>query len=81
MEWEGLFAALLHEAMLVHLRHVFAQTMASVAASRLAAMDAAQRDIEDRLDRLRTEHQLVRQTEITEELLDVVSGFEVLHGE
>jgi F-type H+-transporting ATPase subunit gamma len=81
MEWESLFAALVRQAMLVHLQHVFAQTMASVAASRLAAMDAAQRDIEDRLDRLRTEHQLVRQTEITEELLDVVSGFEVLHGE
>jgi F-type H+-transporting ATPase subunit gamma len=81
MEWERLVAALVHEAMLVHLQHTFAQTMASVAASRLAAMDAAQRDIEERLDRLRTEHQLLRQSEITEELLDVVSGFEVLRAE
>jgi F-type H+-transporting ATPase subunit gamma len=81
MQWDRLVAALIHEAMLVHLHRSFAQTMASVAASRLAAMDSAQRDIEERLSRLRTEHQLVRQTEITEELLDVVSGFEVLRTE
>lgn len=81
MQWDLLVAALIHEAMLVHLHRSFAQTMASVAASRLAAMDSAQRDIEERLDRLRTEHQLLRQTEITEELLDVVSGFEVLRTE
>ena len=81
MQWDRLVAALIHEAMLVHLHRGFAQTMASVAASRLAAMDSAQRDIEERLSRLRAEHQLVRQTEITEELLDVVSGFEVLRSE
>lgn len=81
MEWDALVAALVREAMLVHLQRSFAQTMASVAASRLAAMDGAQRDIEERLDRLRTEHQLLRQSEITEELLDVVSGFEVLRTE
>jgi F-type H+-transporting ATPase subunit gamma len=81
MRWDRLFAALVHEAMLVHLQRSFAQTMASVAASRLAAMDSAQRDIEERLERLRAEHQMLRQTEITEELLDVVSGFEVLRTE
>ena len=51
---------------------------AHFAASRLAAMDSAQRDIEERLERLRTEHPLRRETEITEELVNVVSGFEVL---
>ena len=81
MRWDRLFAALAHEAMLVHLHRSFAQTMASVAASRLAAMDSAQRDIEERLERLRAQHQMLRQTEITEELLDVVSGFEVLRAE
>ena len=34
-----------------------------------------------RLERLRTEHQMLRQTEITEELLDVISGFGVLRTE
>jgi F-type H+-transporting ATPase subunit gamma len=78
MAWDRLVAELLREAMLVHLHRSFAQTMASVAASRLAAMDAAQHDIEERLERLRFQHQQQRQTQITEELLDVVSGFEVL---
>ena len=49
--------------------------------ARLAAMDSAARDIEERLERLRTEHQMLRQTEIIEELLDVVSGYEVLRTE
>jgi hypothetical protein len=38
--WDRLVAELLREAMLVHLHRSFAQTMASVAASRLAAMEA-----------------------------------------
>jgi F-type H+-transporting ATPase subunit gamma len=58
----------------------FAQTMASVAASRLAAMESAQRDIEERLDDLQAKRHRLRQSAITEELLDVVSGFEVLEA-
>ena len=80
MAWDRLIAELLREAMLVHLHRSFAQTMASVAASRLAAMDAAQHDIEERLERLRFQRQQRRQALITEELLDVVSGFEVLRS-
>lgn len=79
VSWDRLVAILLREAMLARLHRCIAQTMASIAASRLAAMDVAQRDIEDRLDRLRSHRQQVRQAMITEELLDVVSGFEVLH--
>lgn len=75
---DRLFSELIREAMLVHLHRSFARTMASVAESRLVAMDAAQRDIEERLERMRTLHQQLRQTEITAELLDVVSGFDVL---
>lgn len=80
MAWDRLIAELLQEAMLVHLHRSFAKTMASVAASRLAAMDAAQHDIEERLGRLGFQRRQQRQALITEELLDVVSGFEVLRS-
>jgi len=75
----SMFAALTRQALFVAVQRTFAQTMASVAASRLAAMDSAQRDIEQRLDDLQAERHRLRQSAITEELLDVVSGFEVLN--
>jgi F-type H+-transporting ATPase subunit gamma len=76
--WDRLVAELIRESTLVHLHDAFAQTMASVAASRLAAMESAQHDIEERLEQLRWRHQQLRQAQITEELFDIVSGFEVL---
>ena len=55
--------------------------MASVSASRLTAMDAAQRTIEERLTNLHRQHHQLRHSEITKELLDVTSGFELLSQE
>lgn len=40
-------------------------------------MQAAEPNIEERLDTLRTEYHQLRQAQITEELLDVVAGFKV----
>jgi F-type H+-transporting ATPase subunit gamma len=55
-----------------------AESLASENASRIAAMQSAERNIEDRLEELQgTFHQL-RQSAITEELRDVVAGFETL---
>ena len=76
--WDQLIADLIRQALFVRLHRSFAQTMASVSASRLAAMDTAQRSIEERLSELEVRHHHLRQSEITKELLDVVSGFEVL---
>lgn len=76
----AMLAALTRQALFVAVQRSFAQTMASVAASRLAAMESAQRDIEERLDDLHIERHRLRQSAITEELLDVVSGFEVLEA-
>ena len=75
-----MLVALTRQALFVAVHRSFAQTMASVAASRLAAMESAQRDIEERLDDLHTQRHRLRQSAITEELLDVVSGFEVLEA-
>lgn len=76
MSWDVLMADLIEQALFVRLHRSFAQAMASVSASRLAAMDAAQHNIEERRAKLSKQYQHLRHTQITEELLDVVSGFE-----
>jgi F-type H+-transporting ATPase subunit gamma len=58
-----------------------AESLASENASRIAAMQAAEKNIEQRLDELRGAFNLMRQSAITEELLDVVTGFEALSNE
>ncbi|MDL1968864.1 MAG: F0F1 ATP synthase subunit gamma, partial [Deltaproteobacteria bacterium] len=47
-------------------------------AGRLASMQAAERNIEDLLEELNSQFQQQRQSSITEELLDIVAGFEAL---
>ncbi|MCC8999385.1 MAG: F0F1 ATP synthase subunit gamma, partial [Candidatus Contendobacter sp.] len=49
-------------------------------ASRLLAMQTAERNITDRLAELNTVYRQQRQEAITSELLDVVAGFEALAG-
>jgi len=46
----------------------------------LAAMQAAEKNIEEQLDKLTTEYNHERQASITSELLDMVSGYEALTG-
>lgn len=75
-----LFGELTRQALFVGIHRSFAQTMASVAASRLTAMDGAREKIEEQLAELQRQHHQIRQSSITEELLDVVSGFEVLRS-
>ena len=48
---------------------------------RLAGMQAADRSIAEKLDDLRAAHRIRRQDVITSELLDIVSGYEVVAGE
>jgi F-type H+-transporting ATPase subunit gamma len=80
LPWEQLVSDLIRQALLLRLHRGLAQTMASVSFSRLIAMDAAQHNIDERVIELRERRSHLRQTEITEELLDVVSGFEVLRS-
>lgn len=81
MAWNELVGDLIRQALFVRLHRSFAQTMASVSVSRLTAMDAAQRTIEERLTNLHRQHHQLRHSEITKELLDVTSGFELLSQE
>lgn len=62
----------------VDLHRAVAQTAVAVHAGRLVAMQAAERNIDERLEDLRRVYHQVRQATMTDELLDVVSGFETL---
>jgi len=57
-----------------------AESLNSENASRLAAMQRAEKNIKDILEDLNREFDNVRQASIDEELFDVVSGFEALAG-
>ncbi len=75
---EQTLLALVREYLFVSLFRACAESLASENASRLAAMQRAEKNIDELLEDLnRTFHRL-RQSEIDEELFDVVSGFEAL---
>lgn len=78
MAWQPLFSALLREHLFVSLFRAFAESSASENAARLVSMQAAERNIEERLDELNKLYHHQRQNAITSELLDIISGFELL---
>ncbi|NER82187.1 MAG: F0F1 ATP synthase subunit gamma [Leptolyngbya sp. SIO1D8] len=78
MESERLFSALFQQHFFLGLYRACAESLASENASRLASMRIAEKNIEERLFDLKTAFQQQRQDTITEELLDIVSGFEAL---
>jgi F-type H+-transporting ATPase subunit gamma len=80
MAWEDIFRALIREYLFVSIYRAFANSLASENASRLAAMQSAEKNIEERLEELFLHFHRQRQMTITEELLDIVSGFEALGG-
>jgi F-type H+-transporting ATPase subunit gamma len=75
-----LISALLGQYLFVALYQALAESLASENAARLAAMQAAENNIEERLKDLRLQYNQLRQSTITEELLDIVAGFEALTG-
>lgn len=78
MNGQDLFSALIREYYFVSLYRTLAESLSSENAARLAAMQAAEQNIEEQLNDLTLELNLLRQTNITEELLDIVAGAEVL---
>jgi F-type H+-transporting ATPase subunit gamma len=78
LDREQLLSSLLRQHLFVSLYRSLVESLASENASRLASMQAAERSIEERLDDLRTQFRYQRQHAITEELLDIVAGFEAL---
>lgn len=78
MAWSNLFSALIRQYFFGSIYRAVAESLASENASRLSSMQAAERNIEERLDELRAEYHQERQRSITEELLDIVAGSEAL---
>ncbi len=72
--------ALIREYLFVSLFRACADSLASENASRLAAMQRADKNIDELLGTLTSDFHRLRQSGIDEELFDVVSGFEALIG-
>jgi F-type H+-transporting ATPase subunit gamma len=78
LPWERLFSSLIGEHIFVSLYRAFAASMAAENAARLASMQRAEKNIEEMREELVKQYNALRQMLITEELFDVVSGFEAL---
>ncbi len=70
--------ALIREYLFISLFRACAESLASENASRLAAMERADKNIDDLLETLHGTFHRIRQAGIDEELFDVISGFEAL---
>ena len=70
--------AFIHEYLFVSLFRACAESLASENASRLAAMERADKNIGDLLEDLHGKFHRLRQSGIDEELFDVIAGFEAL---
>jgi F-type H+-transporting ATPase subunit gamma len=71
-------SALVREYLFISLFRACAESLASENASRLAAMERADRNIDELLESLHGTFHRLRQSGIDEELFDVISGFEAL---
>lgn len=76
MDAQALFSALLRQYLFIGLYQALAESAASENASRLAAMQGAEKSIAERVEELTRRYYQQRQMAITEELLDIVSGYE-----
>lgn len=73
-----LLSSLIREYLFITIFRAFVESLASENAARLAAMQGAQKNIEELMENLESQYNQLRQMSITEELLDIVSGFEAL---
>jgi len=73
---DALLSWLIRQRMFLGVYEALAQSLASEHAARLAAMQAADRNIDERREEIEALHRQKRQETITRELLDVVAGFE-----
>ena len=78
LDQKQLFQLLIREYLFVSLFRAFAESLASENASRLASMQVAEKNIEERLRVLTTSSRRLRQETITSELLDIIASFEAL---
>ncbi|WP_417565152.1 F0F1 ATP synthase subunit gamma [Marinobacter sp.] len=73
-----LLAALLRNHIFASVFQASAEAMVTENAARLALMQQAEQAVDDRLEEVGGQFRLVRQDEITSELMDIIIGFEAL---
>lgn len=78
MDPDRLLSWLVRQRLFVLLYRALAEAQASEHATRLAAMQSAERNIEERREDLESLYRQKRQETITRELMDLVSGFEAV---
>lgn len=78
MDRERLLGHLLRQHYFILLFRACAESLAAEHGGRLAAMQAAEKNIDERLEEVTGRFRRVRQESITAELLDVVAGFEAV---
>lgn len=81
MPWQDLFSAIIQQYLFVTLSRSLAESLASENTYRLLSMQVAERNIEEKISEFTHIYHQQRQNSITSELLDVVSGFEILMKE
>ena len=79
-EVESTLRALIREYLFVSIYKASAESLASENASRLEAMQRAEKNIDEMLDELNQDYNRLRQSTIDAELFDVIAGFEALKG-
>jgi F-type H+-transporting ATPase subunit gamma len=78
MNREDLLRRLLNQYLFVTIFRACAESQASEHASRLSAMQSAERNLDERIEEVTTVFRRARQNAITSELLDIVGGFEAI---
>ena len=78
MDGGRLFSALIQQYLFATIYRAGAESMAAEHASRLSAMQAAERNIAEKLEAMSAEYRHERQSAITAELLEVIAGYEAV---
>lgn len=73
---DALFSALSHEFLTVSLTGTLTASLAAEHYARMINMQQAEKNIDESLENMNLEYQQARQTAITDELIDIVSGAE-----
>lgn len=79
MAMDAFFEQIFRQHIFASIYKAFAQSLASENAARLSAMQAAEKNILDLEEKLQGKFRERRQSAITAELLDIISGFEALN--
>lgn len=81
MDTRDLFRTLVRQYLMVSLYRALAESLSAECTSRLNAMSRAEKRIDDRLSDLKLKYAGIRQNTVTEELLDIQSGYEVVRNQ